>query len=212
MRKLVFMAALLGGTALAMPAGAVLVSQGLTYTLTESVIDADTHAFVMSVTGINTASDTEGGRTGLNSVAFTQPANFANATMTNPAGFNLIVGGLNSQGCDGSGNFFCFDDPTITGGQPVPGPLLGPSFNIAFTVDTTGAFPANYNPSMKIDWVGSQNNYDLVSLPVGVTVNPPPPPPPPPPPLPEPGSLFLMASGLLGLAGFVGWRRRRDQE
>jgi len=37
------------------------------------------------------------------------------------------------------------------------------------------------------------------------------PPPPPPPPLPEPATLAMMGSGLLAMAGIMGWRRRNGK-
>lgn len=205
----VLRAALLAGAgALALmsaPAHAVLIADGLTYSLTETTIDANTHQFVLSVSGINTASDTEGGRTGLNAVAFTQPSNFDSAVMIDPASFNFVLGGLASTGCNTTGNFFCFDNPAI---PPDPVALLGSTFSLTFQVDTVGTFPTGYNPDLKIDWVGTQNNYDLVSLPVGTgTGNPP---PPPPPPVPEPASLLLLGSSLV-IAGAVGRYRRRNR-
>jgi MYXO-CTERM domain-containing protein len=58
-------------------------------------------------------------------------------------------------------------------------------------------------PHLKIDWVGSQNNYDLVSAAVGVTTST---------PVPAPGNtLGLLGLGLIGIVGAVGWRRRRQQ-
>jgi hypothetical protein len=176
-------------------AQAQLVNHGVTYTLTESFISGTQEQFTLDITGINAAADTEGGRSGVNSIAFTQPANFVSANLTSPTGWTYVPGGLNSTGCDGTGNFFCFDNPAI---PPTPGsPLaVNSSLQFVFTVTTSlaGSFP--YTPDFKIDWVGSQNNYDLVSLPLS-----------PVPGIPEPGTYAMMLAGL----GVIGYMARRRQ-
>ena len=188
---------------LAAPAHAVLLNHGLTYTLTEAptanpLIDE----FVLSITGINAASDDEGGRSGVNALAFEKPPNLVTAAMISPPlGYTYALGGLDSSGCNGSGNFFCFDNPAI---PPTPGSPYAPGSSLSFTFDVTtsaaGSF-AGYDPHFKIDWVGSQNNYDLVSLAIGVTDAP-------PTNVPEPASLLLLSTGLLG-SGILFRRRRR---
>ena len=190
------------------PANAVpLVADGITYTLSEvHTGNPLTDRFTLTISGENTASDTEGGRTGINAIAFTEPAaGVTGAVMvTPPTGYIFVAGGLNSTGCDGNGNFYCFDN---TGIPPTPaGPLL--SGNITFVFDVTinvgGSF-TGYAPDFKIDWVGSQNNYDLVSLPIGITTVTP---PPPPPPIAEPSTLALLGLGVLGLGAITVTRRR----
>jgi hypothetical protein len=104
-------------------ARAVLVDAkgtGITYSLTEATTNNPAiDQFVLTITGINAATDTEGGRSGVNAIAFNPPTNFAGAQMVIPAsGFTTFSGGLNSKGCDGSGNFFCFDNTAI---PPTPG-------------------------------------------------------------------------------------------
>lgn len=188
--------------ALATPAFAAdLVADGITYNLTENSISADglTAFFTLIVSGENTASDTEGGRTGINAIAFNQPApgTVTSGVMTSPSGFSFSLGGLNASGCDGSGNFFCFDNTAI---PPTPTTLLsGPlTFTFNVTADTAGVWNDYTNPDFKIDWVGTQNNYDLVSLPIPVNG------------VPEPATWAMMLLGFAGV-GMTMRRRRTGQ-
>jgi hypothetical protein len=149
----------------------ITCSDGISYTLTEGTptLGADSKfpsdyvdSFTLSITGINSspilAND---GRTGIGSFAFTDlgsPTYFLDATA--PAGFDLAdpSGGLNSNGCSGNGNMFCF------AASPSPYAVSGSSLNLTFSL--TGATAADltgWAPTFKIDWVGSQNNYSLVS-------------------------------------------------
>jgi hypothetical protein len=217
---------ILGAGVLALPlllsttsAHAVLVADGITYTLTEAdTANPLTDRFTLTITGINGATDTEKGRAGVNAIAFTTPTGFTTATfIPPPTGFVFVSGGLNSGGCDSSGGFFCFDNTNIPNGGGVSAlPPFPANTSLTFVFDVTTATGnfAGYDPHLKIDWVGDKNNYDLVSLAVGITTDggPPPPPPPPPPPgtVSEPGSLAMLGSSLLGMAGFIGIRRRRN--
>lgn len=211
MRTLLAVTTVLATSALwaSAPANAVpLVADGVTYSLVEAPTgDPLTDRFTLTISGENTASDTEGGRTGINAIAFTEPAaGVTGAVMiTPPTGYVFVSGGLNSTGCDASGNFYCFDNTTI---PPTPGSLLSGPITFVFdvTVPAGGTF-TGYAPDFKIDWVGTANNYDLVSLPITptTTVNPP---PPPPPPIAEPSSIALLGLGLLGLGAVTATRRR----
>lgn len=173
-----------------------LTAEGITYSLNGVALNSATTEFTLGITGINGPADTEGGRSGVNSVAFGLPSNFSSAVMVSPPStFTFDAGGLNSSGCDSHGNFFCFKATT----PPPSSPALPYDSALSFVFDVTlssGSF-TGWTPDFKIDWVGSQNNYNLVSqqiVPslttgggqVGVT--------------PIPATLPLYASGLGALA------------
>jgi hypothetical protein len=196
--KIALATAAVGLAATTTPASAAtLVADGITYDLTlNSITDAGlTGNFTLAISGINTASDTEGGRTNINAFAFTDPTVGMIVSGTS-SGFTWQTGGLNSSGCDGSGNFFCFANSGYNPGSPIPSSL---SLMFSITSNTVGSFD-NYTPSFKIDWLGSQNNYDLVSLPIPVNTGV---------PVPEPATWALMLLGFGGI-GMVMRRSRRQ--
>jgi len=169
---------------------APLIADGISYTLTKTdTANPLVENFSLAISGINTATDTEGGRTGINAIAFTDPTT-GNAVSGSLAGFVFVDGGLNSTGCNGTGNFYCLDNTSI---PPTPNTLLGSTLTLNYSITLGSGSWDNYHPDFKIDWVGTQNNYDLVSLPIDVTTST------PPPGIPEPMTLSLLGIGLLGL-------------
>jgi len=168
------------------PAQASLVADGLTYTLFETILSPTEDQFTLEITGINGTSDTEGGRFGVNSLAFNEPkpGSVLSGTMT---GFTFMTGGLNAMGCDGTGNFFCLKANTAP-----KAPALAANSELQFTFDVSVAQAgelAGYNPDLKIQWLGSKSGkYDLVSQPLTPT------------PVPLPAALPLLLGGLAGLS------------
>lgn len=181
-------------------------NDGLTYTLIENSISANglTASFTFTASGYNTASDLQGGvnagRSGLEAFAFNQPSpsSVVTGAVSTPAGYSFVAGGLNSGGCNMAGNFFCFDDTATPNAPPLaPGTL---TFNFTVTANQAGVW-ANYATDLKVNWVGSANNYDLISQPIPVNIGT-------PPKVPEPSSLAILGAGLLGLGIAFGFKKR----
>jgi hypothetical protein len=166
---------------------AALIADGVTYTLFESTTANPTvDQFTLDITGINGPSDTEGGRFGVNSLAFNEtspPGSVVTGSMT---GFTFMTGGLNAMGCDGTGNFYCFKANTAP-----TGPALAANSELQLTFFLTVAQAsdfANYNPGFKIQWLGSKNGkYDLVSQTLTPT------------PVPLPAALPLLLGAIAGV-------------
>jgi len=158
-------------------------TEGLTYTLTG---DLATGSFNLSISGINVAGvDTVGGRTFLEDLSFSPPTGYTGAML---GSISAIDGGLNASGCNGSGNFFCFDG--------VHQAVAGSTMSLDFTI-TASSF-ADYVPHLKVDWNGSANNYNLVSANMVAAV-------------PEPETYAMFLAGL-GAMGFVARRRQKLQQ
>lgn len=179
--------ALSAAAALALSSAPVsaLTVDDITYTLSQSFVSAAGGYETWSLT-LDILNESDDGRTAITSFAFNQPTSFVSASL---AGWTTQTGGLSASGCNGAGNFYCFS------GYAEAAPVMSFTFSL-----TAGAGSMlNYAPDFKIDWIGSQRNYDLVSQPLPAV-----------PPVPEPGTYALMLAGL-GVTGMMLRRRRRAQ-
>ena len=75
-----------------------LTADGITYSLTDSVVNSTTNQFTLTITGINGSSDTEGGRYGVQSFAFNKPANFSTRPRLLPRDSRSIRADLTQAG------------------------------------------------------------------------------------------------------------------
>ncbi|HTH99184.1 MAG TPA: PEP-CTERM sorting domain-containing protein [Stellaceae bacterium] len=199
-KPLALVAAAAGLCVATVPAHAGLIVDGLTYSLTETALTATTAQFDLSITGINATSDTEKGRYGVDALAFNLPSNLLSVTA--PSGFTYETGGLNANGCNGSGNFFCLKANTTPASSVL---AANSSLNFVFDLTLSSGSWASYNwsPDFKIDWDGTKNNYNLVSqtlTPSVLTQTP--------ITVPEPSSLAVVGGGLIGL-GYLLRRQRK---
>jgi hypothetical protein len=210
-----FAAAALGAFVAATPAHASLMADGVTYTLFETttanplVDDFDLHITGINCTvatpGCSGMADTEGGRSGVESIAFGND-NISFSSATAPSGFTEMTGGLDDKGCNGSGSSsFCFAANTLPAFTPALAANSTLDFDFSVTI-SSGNF-SGFADEFKIAWTGSQSSikndgfrsgYDLVSEQLLAT-------PVPAPPIGHGLPVVLAVGGLL--LGFKLWER-----
>jgi len=160
MKKFLSLALAMAGFMVVLPAYASLQADGLTYTLTAFATPKPNVAnLTLSISGINGASDTEGGRYGVFAIAFSDPSGFAKITGI-PTGFELLPGGLSSGGgggCDGHGNFVCFQNTqAITQSSLAADSTLNFDFSVDLSNFSASA-AEDYEGDFKISWDGGKS-------------------------------------------------------
>jgi hypothetical protein len=118
--------------------------------------------------------------------------------------WSMVLGGLNANGCSGSGaGFDCATFTGSTGGAVVPGTTL----SWVFDLDINGAlFVGAGQSSIKARYVNAAGNKVGALVSEAITLGAPP--PPPPPQVPESSSLLLLSSALPAI-GYMAHRRKR---
>jgi hypothetical protein len=181
---------LLSGVVAMFVSGAAAVAHADTFTLTGSLGEKyalDTTSVGGGVYDVFLTIDTTALPTGdkLGDVAIKVSSGDNNLTFISaPAGYTLQDGGLNNGGCNGSGaGFFCFAGSINAGGVYVF------EASIKDTPDATGSIKDQFfnTDGTKIEQLSEDTT-------VGTHV---------PSAAPEPSSLALLGSGVLGLAGVV---------
>jgi hypothetical protein len=178
---------------------------GSSYTL-QYAATANPNVFDIFLT-VNTSATTLPGDF-LNAVAPKVSSSFTSVSfISGPSTFtNVVTGGLSATGCDGSGSgFFCSGSSSATGVPVGSGDIY--HFEWAVTLASPGdLFTGTHQASIKALFVNSAGQQagitseDITLQPGGA---------PPPPPVPEPGSLLLVCTGLIGAAAGVRHRFAR---